>query len=469
MVGTVTFYGGAGGVTGSKHLLEIAGKRILLDCGTFQGLSDVRSRNRSLPFPPESIDYVVLSHAHIDHCGMLPLLVKRGFKGSIFATEATKDVARLMLKDMAKIESQDAEYRKRKKIGPPDEREPLFNTADVARVIEKTVAVPYVRHSDEWYEIEEGIRLKLYDAGHILGSAVIVLEITETDGVRRIGFTGDLGPPDMPLLFNPQVPTEQIDTLLLESTYGSRVHESMEGEEDRLTENIKTVLNRGGKMIVPAFSLGRTQGIIYLLHKLTDEGRLPRFPIYVDSPLATRLTNVYREHRREYDKSSWADFKGPQDMPLDFKNLIYTKSVEESKQLNNKEGPYMVVSASGMMSYGRVVHHLRQCISSRKNAIFVTGYQARGTLGRRILDGAKWIEIFKDRLKVRAEVFLHNELSAHADRNQLQDYAEGIKGLKKVFLVHGEPHQADDLKEQLRAAHPDWEVKRPDEGDSYEL
>lgn len=469
MTGTVTFYGGAGGVTGSKHLLEINGKRILLDCGTFQGLPDVRARNHSLPFVPESVDYVVLSHAHIDHCGMLPLLVKRGFAGSIFATEATKDVARLMLKDMAKIELQDAEYRKRKKIGSPDEREPLFDAADVAEVIEKTVAVPYARHSDEWYEIERGIKLKLYDAGHILGSAVIVLEVKGTDGVQRVAFTGDLGPPDMPLLFDPQVPEEEIGTLLLESTYGSRVHEPMEGAEDRLVENIKAVLDRGGKMIVPAFSLGRTQGIVYLLHKLTDEGRLPRFPIYVDSPLATRLTQIYKKHRREYDDSSWADFKGPQDMPLDFKNLIYTRSVEESKQLNSKEGPFMIISASGMMSYGRAVHHLRQYISDKRNAIFVTGYQAKGTLGRRILDGAKWVEIFGDRLRVKAEVFLHNELSAHADRNQLQDYAEGIKGLKKVFLVHGEPHQADDLKEQLKRAHPEWEVKRPDEGDVYEL
>ncbi len=469
MTDTVTFYGGAGGVTGSKHLLEIAGKRILLDCGTFQGLPDVRERNRSVPFPPESIDHVVLSHAHIDHCGMLPLLVKRGFTGSIFATEATKDVARLMLKDMAKIELQDAEYRRRKKIGPPDEREPLFDVADVADVMDKIVALPYVRHNDEWQTIEKGIKVKLYDAGHILGSAVIVLEIEKGDGVKRVAFTGDLGPPNMPLLFNPQVPREEIDTLLLESTYGSRVHKSMAGTEDSLVNNIKTVFNRGGRMIMPAFSLGRTQGIVYLLHKLTDEGRIPRFPIYVDSPLATRLTEIYRKHRREYDDSSWEDFRGPQDKPLDFKNLIYTRSVEESKQLNNMAGPFMIISASGMMSYGRVVHHLRQYISDKNNAIFVTGYQARGTLGRRILDGVKWVEIFRDRLKVRADVFLHNELSAHADRNQLQDYAEGIKGLKKVFLVHGEPHQADDLKEQLRVAHPEWEVERPDEGDSLEL
>lgn len=465
----ITFYGGAGGVTGSKHLLEVEGRRILLDCGTWQGSARIRKKNRSFSFQPETIDQVVLSHAHIDHCGMLPLLVKRGFKGSIFATEATEDVAYLMLKDMAKIERQDARYRQRHQVGSLDEREPLFGEKDVDQVVRRFKIVPYVRHSGEWHEVMEGVRLKLYDAGHILGSAVCVLEF-ETEGQHsKVAFSGDLGPPGIPLLFDPQVPEEDIETLLLESTYGSRVHEPQAGAEDRLVENIRAVVGRGGKMIVPAFSLGRTQGIVYLLHKLTDQGRLPRFPIYVDSPLAVDLTDVYRQHRKEYDEESWTDFREPSDRPLDFRNLHYIRSVKESKKLNEQKGPFMVVSASGMMTYGRVVHHLRQCVADRKNAIFVTGYQAEGTLGRRILEGEQGVGIFGKRMPVRAEVFLFNELSAHADRNQLQDYADKIKGLRRVFLVHGEPHQADDLKKQLKQAHPEWEVERPEEGDVFKV
>ncbi|MFH1354402.1 MAG: MBL fold metallo-hydrolase [bacterium] len=467
----ITFYGGAGGVTGSKHLLEVRKRKILLDCGTWQGSGEARRKNRSFSFQPEAIDQVVLSHAHIDHCGMLPLLIKHGFKGSIFATAATKDVARLMLGDMAKIEWQDARYRQRHKLGTPDERLPLFDESDVEEVISRFVEVPYVRHSEEWHEVMEGVKLKLYDAGHILGSAICVLEFEEKGGggFKRVAFSGDVGQPGLPLLFDPQVPEEEIETLLLESTYGSRVHESQEGAEERLVENITAVLNRGGKMIVPAFSLGRTQGIVYLLHKLTDQGRLPRFPIYVDSPLAANLTDVYRRHRREYDEESWTDFKDPGDRPLAFRNLRYTQSAEESKQLNEKRGPFMVIAASGMMSYGRVVHHLRQHVGNEKNAIFITGYQAQETMGRSILEGERRIRIFGDWLPVKAQVFLFNELSAHADRNQLQAYAERINGLQNVFLVHGEPHQADDLKGQLLKAHPEWRVERPEEGDVFEV
>lgn len=462
---TITFYGGAGGVTGSKHLVEVGDKRILLDCGTFQGLSDVRGRNRSFPFVPESIDHVVLSHAHIDHCGMLPLLVKHGFTGSIFATRATKEVARLMLKDMAGIEMQDAKYRRKHKIGAPDEREPLFGPDDIPVTIERFVEVPYARDSSEWLDIAEGLRLKQYDAGHILGSAISVLEWEEGGRKCRLAYSGDVGPPGMPLLYDPQAPLEEIETLILESTYGSREHEPMEEAMERLALTVRAVCERGGKMIMPAFSLGRTQALVYVLHKLTDAGRIPRFPIYVDSPLAVNLTDVYREHRHDYDQESSVDFAGPEDRPLAFRNLIYIRSVHESKELNGKKGPFMVISASGMMTAGRVVHHLRHSIEDPNNAIFITGYQARGTLGRRILEGAKQVELYGTSKMVRAEVLLFNEFSAHADRNQLQDLAEQVAGLKRVFLVHGEPHQADDLKRQLKAAHPEWEVTRPSEGD----
>jgi metallo-beta-lactamase family protein len=466
---TITFYGAAGSVTGSKHLVEVMGKKILLDCGIWQGLPDVRERNRSFPFPPESIDYVILSHAHLDHSGMLPLLVKRGFTGQIFATPATADVTQHMLEDMAGIEVQDADYRAKHKIGAPDEREPLITPEDIPVTMERFVKVSYARHGQGWHELPNGPRLKLYDAGHILGSAISVLEWQDRPAPQRLAYSGDLGPDDLPLLHNPEVPAEEITTLLLESTYGSRQHEPLGQALDRLADTINAVCQRGGKMIVAAFSLGRTQTLVYTIHKLIDEGRIPRFPIYVDSPLATDITDTYRRHRHNYDDETQRDFAGQDHRPLAFRNLRYTRSVRESKQLNAVEGPVMIISASGMMTAGRVVHHLRHTISHEKNAIFVTGYQAEGTTGRRILEGVKRVELLGDQFDVRAQIALFNEFSAHADRSQLQQFAEQIKGLKQVILVHGEPHQADDLKAQLKQAHPDWEVIRPNEGDMTEL
>ncbi|MEX1111863.1 MAG: MBL fold metallo-hydrolase [Candidatus Andersenbacteria bacterium] len=465
---TITFYGAAGGVTGSKHLLEIGDERILLDCGTFQGLPDIRERNRSLPFPPESIDHVVLSHAHQDHCGMLPLLVKRGFTGSIFATPATRDVTARMLTDSAGIEVQDAEYRQRHHIGPPDDRQPQFTPEDIPPTIDHFVDVPYVRESKDWHSISDTMKLKFYDAGHILGSAVTVLEFPLNGKQFRLAYTGDLGSSDMPLLPDPEPPLEPIDLLLMESTYGSRVHEGLDKALDRLAQAITDICNRGGKMIVPAFSLGRTQMFVYVVHKLTDEGRIPRFPIFVDSPLATDITDVHRAHKGNYDTETVDDF-GEGHGPLSFRNLSYTRSVEESKRLNDMQGPLMIISASGMMTAGRVVHHLRHSISNPANAVFITGYQAEGTLGRRILEGAKRVELYGDWFDVKAQTFLFNEFSAHADSVQLQQYAEAIPSVKQIALVHGEPHQADDFKAQLEKAHPEWKVVRPSEGDVIDL
>ena len=464
---TVTFYGGAGGVTGSKHLVEVNGKRTLLDCGTFQGLSDVRERNRVLPFRPETIDRVVLSHAHIDHCGMLLVLVKRGFAGPIFVTAATKEVVNYMLLDMVGIEAGDAEFRRKHKIGAPDERDPLFVEEDVAPVMEQFVEVPYVRESKEWYKIDDDTELKFYDAGHILGSAVSVLRFKSSD--ITMAYTGDLGQVGMPLLFDPEVPTEEVQFVICESTYGSRKHQPLQQALDRMADVMKQTCARGGKMIVPAFSLGRTQELVYWLHKMVDDKQIPRFPIYVDSPLATDLTEVYRHHRDDYDEESWTDFPRADDRPLAFSNLRYVTSRSESMSLNKKPGPFMVISASGMMSAGRVVHHLKHNLSDPNNVIFVTGYQAEGTLGRRILEGAKSVEIFGEQIRVKAQVELLNELSAHADRDQLQHYLERIKGLKQVALVHGEPHQAGDFRRQLQQAHPEWTVTRPEEGEVLEV
>ncbi len=465
----ITFYGAAGGVTGSKHLVEAGDKKVLLDCGTFQGLSDVRERNRSLPFAPDTIDQVVLSHAHIDHSGMLMLLVKNGYQGKIFATKATIDVAQWMMKDMAKIERQDAKYRMKHKFGAPDSREALFTEEDVEEAVKRFEPVEYARRGGGWKQILPNVKLKFYDAGHILGSAITVLEMEEKGKVERLAYTGDLGPSGMPLLFDPQVPREEITTLITETTYGSRVHDPLTDAIEQLAVAIKRVVDRGGKIVVPAFSLGRTQVLVYLVHRLTDEGKIPRFPIYVDSPLATNLTEVHRKHREDYDEETWVDFAKPGHDPLAFRNLTYVQSSRESKELNGMPGPFMVISASGMMTAGRVVHHLKHTIEDADNAIFITGYQAQGTLGRRILEGDKSVEILGGRDQVKADVFLFNEFSAHADSRELQAFAEGIKGLKQVYLVHGEAHQADDYRAQIKEAHPEWQVVQPKEGDSFSL
>ncbi|MBI3255450.1 MAG: MBL fold metallo-hydrolase [Candidatus Andersenbacteria bacterium] len=465
----ITFYGGAGAVTGSKHLLEVEGKRILLDCGTFQGLSDMRERNRSLPFAPESIDGVVISHAHLDHIGMLPILVKRGFKGKIFATFATRDVAQYMLRDAATIEEQDAAYRMKHRLGAPDDRVPLFTVDDIPAVMDHFAVLPYAREDRSWHEILPGFRLKFYDAGHILGSAVTVLEARDGGETKRLAYSGDVGPSGMPLLHDPEVPLEELSTLLLESTYGGRRHQPLSAAVARLAETINAVVARQGKMIVPSFSLGRTQVLVYLIHKLTDEGKIPRLPIFVDSPLATNVTEVYRRHRQDYDVETAADFGGDTAGPLAFRNLSYIKAVEDSKRLNVTPGPFMIIAGSGMMAGGRVVHHLRHTVTDPRNAILITGYQAEGTTGRRLVEGADTIELYGDRLPVKAQVALFNEFSAHADGLQLNVYANMIKGLKRVYLVHGERSQAEGLRQQLAQAHPAWEVAVPQEGQTVTI
>lgn len=460
----IAFYGGAGAVTGSKHVVESGGQRLLLDCGTFQGLPDMRERNRALPFTPESIDAVVISHAHLDHIGMLPLLVKRGFTGKIFATPATRDVAQYMLQDAAGIEVQDALYRAKHHIGAPDERVPLFTLDDIPPVMARFVGVPYARTQNQWQPVTDSMRIKFYDAGHILGSAITVVEGTEGGRATRIAYSGDVGPSGMPLLHDPEIPQEEISTLLLESTYGGREHKPLAEAIARLATTIQAVHARGGKMIVPSFSLGRTQVLIYVIHKLTDEGRIPRIPIFIDSPLATNVTAVYDRHRQDYDLESKTDFGVGSHPPLAFRNLTYIKAAEESKKLNIMPGPFMIIAGSGMMSGGRVVHHLRHTIADARNALFITGYQAEGTVGRHLVEGASLIELYGDRLPVKAQICIFNEFSAHADGPQLLRYAQRVPGLKSVYLVHGETTQAQALQERMSQAQSDWQVERAQEG-----
>ncbi len=465
----ITFHGGVGGVTGAKHLVEAAGRKILLDCGVFQGRrKQTRQLNSQLPFKPEEIDAVVLSHGHLDHCGSLPLLIKGGFEGRIYATAATRDVAAWILKDAAHIQQMDADYMNRHKIRGTELAEPLFDQHDVDEVMARFIEVPYVRLSGEWFQIAPGIKLKLYDAGHILGSSVMVLEFREGDKLDRLAYTGDLGRAGTPLLPDPEFIRDEVETILMESTYGNRRHNSLTEAVERLTGLVNEVHARGGKIIVPTFALGRTQELVYVLHQLTDQKKIPRLEIFVDSPLATNLTEVFTRHPETYDEESWKDFGKKGDLPLAFRNLTYTESRDESKALNSKTGSFMVLSASGMCEAGRILHHLINSIENENNLILITGFQAQHTLGRRLVEGEKMVRIFGKKYRVRAQVEVLNEFSAHADAADLKNYAEQTPGLKRVFLVHGEPTQAQALQQELLKDHSDWQVKVPDIGHSFQ-
>ncbi len=467
----ITFYGGAGGVTGSKHLIEYKDKRILLDCGFFQGRrSEARELNSKLPFDASTIDVVALSHAHLDHCGLLPLMVNKGFAGKIYSTPATKDVAQKMLQDSASIQESDYRYLKKNRIrGHEELAKPLYTRDDIPKTMRRFSTVDYVRNGAGWQEILPGVRIKFYDAGHILGSAVIILDFKTSRGKFRVGYTGDLGRRDVPLLHDPQYIRDRVDVLLCESTYGNRVHNSSKEADEKIIDSVRYVCEKKSKLIVPAFSLGRTQAFVYTLHRLTDKGMIPRVPIYVDSPLAGRITEVFKKYRDDYDIESREDFPREGDVPLMFRNLKYTQSRDESMALNQARGPMVIISASGMAEGGRVLHHLKHSLRAKKNLILFTGYQAEDTLGRKIIEGARNVRIYGRMYTVNARVEKVNELSAHADREELFDYVNHIKGLKKVFFVHGESESAKALKNLMKKRLPLVQYYIPNRDSSYEL
>lgn len=453
---SVTFYGAAGFVTGSKHVIDDGRHRVLLDCGLEQGRGASEHQDQ-LPFDPATIDAVVISHAHLDHIGLLPVLIKQGFTGTIYSTGATRDLAELILLDSAHLQEQDAAYAQRKRWTGWESIVPLYTAADIPPVMARWQILPYQFITPGWTDIAPGFRLKLYDAGHILGSAVTVLDVHGT----VLAYTGDLGRQNAPLLRDPDVPVDTITSLILESTYGTRVHHPIDSVANTLVATMNNAATRGGKIIVPAFSLGRTQELVYILHQLTDQGRLPRIPIVVDSPLASRITEVFTKHQRDYDTATAADFTRLGEDPLLFRNLRYTQTVEESKALNTTPGPLMIISASGMASGGRVMHHLANSLADQRNAVLFTGYQATGTLGRSLVEGAQRVRLFGRHIPVRAERVVINDLSAHADGAELEQYANKIRGLERVFLVHGEQDRAEGLAANLLARHPQWQVTAP--------
>ncbi len=457
---TITFCGADGAVTGSKHLLDDGQHKLLLDCGLEQG-RDQAPHQDQLPFNAQEINAVVISHAHLDHIGLLPVLVKQGFTGKIYSTDATKDLSEQILLDAAHLQEQDAAYAAKKKWEGWDQIHPLYTVDDIGPVMEKWQTIPYQFIQSGWTDVLPSVQVKLYDAGHILGSAVTVVSM----GGTTLAYTGDLGRYDAPLLRDPDPLAETIETLIMESTYGNRLHHPVSAINDQLIQVVKNTAIRGGKIIVPAFSLGRTQEFVYIIHKLTDEGLFPRIPIVVDSPLASRITAVFTKHQQDYDKAVGEDFSRKGEDPLIFSNLRYTQTVEESKALNTTPGPLIIISASGMASGGRVMHHLANNLADPKNTILFTGYQAVGTLGRSLVEGAKQVHMFGQKIAVRAEISVLNDLSAHADALELERYSGAINGLQRVFLVHGEQDRSEALRDSLLMRHPQWKVIVPHVGE----
>ena len=444
---TLQFLGAAQTVTGSMHLVSVNGAQILLDCGLFQGRrAEAYERNRLFPFDASKIDAVVLSHAHIDHAGNLPNLVKSGFQGSIYATAATRDLCQIMLYDSAYLQERDLAYlRKRQKNGDLP-KEPLYTSKDVDQTIDQFVGVPYRRY----FDVADGVRVKFFDAGHILGSASVLAEITEGGKKTLLGFTGDLGRKDMPILKDPEHMGD-VDLLISESTYGGRVHEPVTEMNRSLLEVIRRTVDRGGKVIIPAFSVGRTQEVVYATFELFNEGKLPAVPVYVDSPLAVNATEVFRLHPECFDEETLRYLHHDED-PFGFGRLKYIRSVDDSKRLNEKKDPCVIIAASGMCEGGRILHHLANSIEDSRNTVLVVGFMAEHTLGRRLVERHPEVKIFGDVVKLNSEVAIMNSFSAHAGQDELLQYIGRMekKRLKGIYLVHGEMNQADQLAVKLR-------------------
>lgn len=445
----IEFFGAAQTVTGSRHLLHINGKKILLECGLFQGKrSETYDKNKNFQFNPAEIDVLILSHAHIDHSGNIPNLVSKGFKGKIYATSATVDLCKIMLKDSAHLQQRDIEWvnKKRKKKGE-DEIEPLYTLEDVEKSLQYFVDFQY----DEEINLFPGIKLMFKDAGHILGSAGIFLEIDEGNGkTTNLGFSGDIGRPDSPVIKSPDV-LRDIDILIMETTYGNRFHTETDTVEEELASTIIQVIERGGKIIIPAFAVGRTQTIVYMMHKLFNQNRIPSIPIYVDSPLAVDATAVFEAHPECLDRETYRIFLQGGEDPFGFSRLKYIKTTDESKELNEKSGPMIIISASGMAEGGRILHHLAHNIGNPKNLILFVGYAAAHTLARKIMDGNESVNIFGEAYEVRAKIKSMDYFSGHADQKELLDYVRlnDKNRLKNIFLVHGEADQALPFREKL--------------------
>jgi metallo-beta-lactamase family protein len=445
----IQFIGGARAVTGSQHLLSINGKKILLECGLFQGRrKDTYEKNKNFIFDPAEIDVMLLSHAHIDHSGNIPNLVRNGFNGCIYATSATVDLCQIMLRDSAYLQERDIGWiNKRRDKKKQELIEPLYTIEDVEAAMKNFIGVQYNRK----IQLYPGISVTFRDAGHILGSASILLEIEEKENKKiRLGFTGDIGRTVMPVIRAPDK-LRDLDAIIMESTYGSRLHPQVEDVEEELAAVVRQCTKDGGKIIIPAFAVGRTQLLVYLLHKLFDQNRIPEIPIYVDSPMAVNATSVFRSHPECFDRETNRIFLRDGDDPFGFERLKYVRIVEASKELNEKAGAMIIISASGMAEGGRILHHLKNNIGNPKNLVLFVGYAAEHTLARKIMDGKKEVNIFGEKYVVNCRVKIMDYFSGHADQKELIDYLRlnQKEKLKNIFLVHGEEEQSLKFREKL--------------------
>jgi metallo-beta-lactamase family protein len=449
----LTILGAAKTVTGSMHLIEHNGYKLLLDCGTYQGKREESYRiNLNFPFKPSEIDAMILSHAHIDHSGNIPNLVKQGFSGPIYATNASIDLADIMLRDSGHIQENDIKYvnKKRRKQGLPDQ-EPIYTQKDAI------MAMPQFRSL--WYqekkEVIPGVTAQFIEAGHILGSAAVVLDYKDASGdPKRLWFSGDIGRYDVPILRDPVFPTGA-NTVIMECTYGDKPHENMDEAYDEFIDAVKRTVKRGGKVIVPAFAVGRTQNLTYFLSDAIENGDIPDIPVVVDSPLAVNASDLYRKHTECFDDETWQFIAEHRMKGLDYHNVIFTRSVDESKALNEWNEPMIIISASGMAESGRILHHLKNNIEDGRNTILIISWQAPDTLGRRLADRERKVRIFGEEYFRKAEVVTIGGLSAHAGQNLLVDYALSSKEtLERLILVHGEETAATAFMDIL-AENPD--------------
>lgn len=458
------FLGAAREVTGSMLLVETDGGSILVDCGMYQGRrADSRRRNAQLPPMACHADVAILTHAHVDHSGSLPVLVKSGFAGPIHTTPATRDLSAYMLRDAARIQVGDAEYLNRRHADDPDWEPilPIYDEEDVVTALGRFVCTPY----DRSFAVVPGVVARFLDAGHILGSAQVVLDIDDGGGKRRVVISGDLGRHGLPIIRDPAAPPRPIDVLVMESTYGDRRHAPVAQMADELARVIGEGCARGGKIVVPAFALGRTQELLLVLHQLRSEGRLPKIPVYIDSPLAIDVTSVFRLHPECFDAET-RGFLDANPNVFSFDGLHVTRTREESMAINDVEGPALIIAASGMCEGGRVLHHLRNLVEDSRNTVLVVGFMAQHTLGRRLVERRPRVKIWGVERELHAQVVQLDAFSAHADADDLLAYATTCAP-GRVFLVHGEPEGQEPLRQELVARGLD--VTAPERGTVVEL
>ncbi len=463
----IQFCGGAQTVTGSQFLVSVNGSRVLLECGLFQGKrEETYQKNHNFLFAPESLDAVIVTHAHMDHSGNIPNLTKRGFTKSVYAAAATVDLCKILLRDSAFLQEKDVEWVNKiraKHHQPPVE--PLYSIADAEDAMDQFVGIDY----NHPFPVAPGVTVTFRDAGHILGSASILLELEENGRKIRVGVSGDIGRPGIPIMCDPNE-LRDLDVLVMESTYGNRLHGAFDDVEEEMAEVIREAAQCGGKVIIPSFAVGRTQLVVYLLHKLFNQGRIPEIPVFVDSPMACNATEVFRKHTDSFDRETNRVFLHDHEDPFGFSRLKYVHEASDSKALNGLAYPHVIISASGMAEGGRILHHLRNNIHNWRTLLLFVGYAAKDTLARKIMDGEKKVKIFGEEHKVSCRIKIMDSFSAHADRRDLLNYARMTppQRLKKIFLVHGEPDQSIPLKDALRS-NGYQEVHYPAPGESFEI